>query len=212
MILETSAYDLQTDSQNLQAATLRLRHVQALEAKGRNDRGGASEPTPLPPLRLPRRERPPVRHGLPQAGTDPKHGTWGYYLSHGTDPKTGQRRQFRKAGLATKREALSALAELRLAGHGTYVKPTALTLGAYAVEWLPRRQRPAGAEADHGEQLPALHRGRHRAVRAGRDAADRHSPPPRQRLHGRAGQGRARSGHGAAHPGAAANHPGHRGP
>jgi hypothetical protein len=29
----------------------------------------------------------------PKLKTDPKHGTWTYYLSHGHDPKTNQRRQ-----------------------------------------------------------------------------------------------------------------------
>ena len=34
----------------------------------------------------------------PELRSNPKHGTWGYYLSAGIEPKTGQRRQFRKAG------------------------------------------------------------------------------------------------------------------
>lgn len=78
----------------------------------------------------------------PKLSSDAKHGTWGYYLSHGTDPKTRKRRQFRKAGFATKGAAASAVAELKtkLDG-GTYVKPTARTLGEYALEWLPRRER-----------------------------------------------------------------------
>lgn len=72
---------------------------------------------------------------------DPKHGSWGYFLSHGTDSQTGKRRQFRKTGYATKREALTKLAELRTSlDRGTYVKPTAITLAAYAADWLPRRQ------------------------------------------------------------------------
>ena len=73
---------------------------------------------------------------------DSRHGAWGYYLSHGTDPKTGRRRQFRKTGYPTKRAALSALAELRTQlDRGTYIRPTARTLGEYALEWLPRRER-----------------------------------------------------------------------
>src|SRR5688500_3266338 len=77
--------------------------------------------------------------------TDPKHGAWGYYLSHGTDPKTGRRRQFRKTGYPTKRDAQSALAELRTSlDRYTYTAPTAVLLGAYAIEWLPRRQTTGG--------------------------------------------------------------------
>jgi integrase len=83
----------------------------------------------------------------PKLKGDPKHGTWGYYLSHGSepDPKNPdklRRRQFRKAGYRTKTAAASAVAELRTRlDKGTYVKPTALTLGEYANAWLPRRER-----------------------------------------------------------------------
>ncbi len=76
-----------------------------------------------------------------QALSDPKHGAWGYYLSDGTDPKSGRRRQYRKTGYPTKRAAQSALAELRTSlDKGTYVPPTAILLFVYALEWLPRRQ------------------------------------------------------------------------
>jgi hypothetical protein len=77
----------------------------------------------------------------PKLKTDPKHGTWAYYLSHGSDPKTKQRVQFRKAGHATRREAASAAAELKTKlDTNSYVKPTNVTLGEYAQEWLPRRE------------------------------------------------------------------------
>jgi integrase len=72
---------------------------------------------------------------------DPRHGSWGYYLSHGSDPRTGKRRQFRKAGYASKRQAQSALAELRASlDRGTYVEPSKITLAEYARKWLRRRQ------------------------------------------------------------------------
>ena len=78
----------------------------------------------------------------PELRSNPKHGTWGYYLSAGIEPKTGQRRQFRKAGFPTKREADTALTELKNKLHrGTYVKPSDKTLAQYAREWLPRRER-----------------------------------------------------------------------
>jgi integrase len=77
----------------------------------------------------------------PKLKTDPKHGTWAYYLSHGSDVKTGQRQQFRRAGFKTKRQAESALAELKVKlDRGTYTKPTNKTLGEYAQDWLPHRE------------------------------------------------------------------------
>jgi integrase len=78
----------------------------------------------------------------PKLKSDGKHGSWSYYLSHGTDPRTGRRRQFSKAGFTSKRAAASAAAELKTKlDKGTYTEPTNRTLGEYAPEWLPRRQR-----------------------------------------------------------------------
>lgn len=83
----------------------------------------------------------------PKLAADPKHGQWTYYLSAGTDPRTGKRRQYRSSTwpdrrpLKSKREALSALAELRNSlDRGTYVPPTVILLADYATSWLPRRQ------------------------------------------------------------------------
>jgi len=72
---------------------------------------------------------------------DPKHGTWAYYLSHGSDPKTKQRRQYRKAGFKTKAAAASAAAKLKTSlDTGTYTEPSKKTLAEYAPEILVRRQ------------------------------------------------------------------------
>jgi len=77
----------------------------------------------------------------PKIKSDPKHGTWEYRLSHGSDPKTGQRRQFRTGGFATKRAAESALADQKVKlDKGTYIKPSEVTLGEYALKWLPHRE------------------------------------------------------------------------
>jgi hypothetical protein len=74
----------------------------------------------------------------PKLEADRKHGTWGYYYSHSQN-KT--RRQYRKAGFATKREADTALTELKSSlGRGTYVEPSKKTLAEYAPEILLRRQ------------------------------------------------------------------------
>ena len=77
----------------------------------------------------------------PKLQTDPKHGTWAYLLSAGTDPRTKKRRQYRKAGFPTKGAAVSALAKLRtsLDDH-TYVEPSKATLAEYAPGALERRR------------------------------------------------------------------------
>ena len=77
----------------------------------------------------------------PELKTDPKHGTWGYYLSHGSDPKTKKRRQYREAGFKTKGAAASAVAELKTRlDKGTYTEPSKKTLAEYAPEALQRRR------------------------------------------------------------------------
>lgn len=76
----------------------------------------------------------------PKLKSDPKHGTWAFYLSAGTDPRTKQRRQFRQAGFATKAAAVSALAKLRASlDTGTYTAPSKKTLAEYAPEAFARR-------------------------------------------------------------------------
>jgi Arm DNA-binding domain/Phage integrase, N-terminal SAM-like domain len=77
----------------------------------------------------------------PQLKSDAKHGSWAYYMSHGSDPRTGQRVQLRKAGFKTKRAAESAVAKLRASlDAGTYVEPTKITLADYATKWHARRR------------------------------------------------------------------------
>jgi hypothetical protein len=76
----------------------------------------------------------------PKLKSDPKHGTWSYHLSAGADPKTNKRHQFHKTAVKTKRPAEAAAAELK-----TWTRaPTpsrARKHWAYALEWLPRRER-----------------------------------------------------------------------
>jgi integrase len=77
----------------------------------------------------------------PKLKSDPKHGSWAYYLSHGSDPRTHQRRQYRKAGFKTKAAAASAVAKLKASlDTGTYVEPSKKTLAEYAPEILARRR------------------------------------------------------------------------
>ena len=73
---------------------------------------------------------------------DPKHGTWGYYVSAGKDPKTGKRIQHRKAGFRTEREARIERNKVAVKiDSGTFVRPTRKTVADYLNDWLPRRQK-----------------------------------------------------------------------
>lgn len=80
----------------------------------------------------------------PKLKTDSKHGTWAFYLSDGNAKgpnQTTKRRHYRKAGFKTRREADSAMAELKhKLGKGTYVEPSKKTLAEYAPEILARRK------------------------------------------------------------------------
>ncbi|MEA5155574.1 tyrosine-type recombinase/integrase [Raineyella sp.] len=73
--------------------------------------------------------------------TDPKHGTWGYTVSAGSDPATGKRRQIRKAGFTGVRAAERARAKLVTSlDDGTYREASNITVGEYCTAWLPRRK------------------------------------------------------------------------
>lgn len=69
----------------------------------------------------------------PKQGPD---GRWFFVVDLGTGPD-GRRRQARRRGFATKREAQKALDELRVAGrNGVYVRSSSETVGEYLTEWL----------------------------------------------------------------------------
>ncbi|MGH1547966.1 tyrosine-type recombinase/integrase [Leifsonia poae] len=76
----------------------------------------------------------------PKMATDPTHGGWGFYLSAGRDPKTNKRRQIRRTGYRTKREAQAAYrSEGKKADDGVYVPPTRQTYGEYIDQWFQHR-------------------------------------------------------------------------
>lgn len=78
----------------------------------------------------------------PKLKSDPKHGTWTYYLAAGADPQTGRRRQIRKTGYPTKKAAQQARNEAAAAlDKDGYREPSKQTVGEYLTAWLPRRQR-----------------------------------------------------------------------
>lgn len=63
--------------------------------------------------------------------------TWSYIVDIGIDPKTGKRKQKKKGGFKTKKEAQNALAELinELAS-GNYTPETNITFEEFAKQWL----------------------------------------------------------------------------
>jgi hypothetical protein len=56
---------------------------------------------------------PQLGKNCPKLKSDPKHGTWGCYLSRGSDPKAKKRRQFRRGGYKSRGAAESAMAKLK---------------------------------------------------------------------------------------------------
>jgi hypothetical protein len=101
----------------------------------------------------------------PKLKSDSRHGSYGYYLSAGVDPRTQQRRQFRKAG-STRKAAQSALAKLKASlDGGSYVEPTRKVLAIYAQEVLARWQNRLRDK--HARVLRQVHQERHWAVQAG---------------------------------------------
>jgi integrase len=68
--------------------------------------------------------------------------TWTWHVDIGVDPVTGRRKQQTKGGFTTKRACQAALNEaLASLRAGTFVEPSARTLGGFLVdEWLPARR------------------------------------------------------------------------
>lgn len=63
--------------------------------------------------------------------------TWSYIIDVGRDPATGRRKQKKKGGFATKKEAQEAAAKTIMeVSEGTYVEEKNITFEAFAKEWL----------------------------------------------------------------------------
>ena len=104
----------------------------------------------------------------PKLDSDPKHGSWAYYYSNGSDPRTKKRRQYSKAGFVTRKAADTALTELK---HPARPRHLRQTHGQDAGRVRPGDHGPAsrhwkGFEADHCGHLPALCGAGHRAESA----------------------------------------------
>ncbi len=92
--------------------------------------------------KLPARPTPEDRAKACPSMSDPKHGSWGYHVEAGKDPRTGKRLQRRKIGFSTEKAA--RVARNKVAAEvdaGTFTAPSKLTVEQYLAEWLPMRTR-----------------------------------------------------------------------
>jgi integrase len=77
------------------------------------------------------------RAGTATPRKDPRTGEWWFVVDGGRDPETGRRRQAKRRGFATKRDAQEELDKIRGKRRtASYVPPARTTLAEYAAKWL----------------------------------------------------------------------------
>jgi len=78
----------------------------------------------------------------PELKDDPKHGTWSYSSSAGSNSRTGKRQQLRKSGFTTKRDAQAALNTARTnAAKGLGSGDANITIAKFLTGWLERKEQ-----------------------------------------------------------------------
>lgn len=78
---------------------------------------------------------------------DKKTGKYFYIVDIGIDPLTGKRKQKKKRGFTSKKEAESALTKLLSEVHtGTYVEPSNLSYGEYLENWFNTKKYSVGIQ------------------------------------------------------------------
>ena len=104
-----------------------------------------------------------AERACPRLVADKDHGSWGYYISAGRDPKTDKRRQARKIGFPNATAARKARnKEAVKVDQGAYLPPSRDTLADYLDKWLPRHTRTA----QHGKGLrPTTHEAYERYIK-----------------------------------------------
>lgn len=90
---------------------------------------------------LPDRATDGQRAGVcPELLRDPRHGSWGFTVSAGSNPRSGKRVLVRRMGFPTKREAQRERARVvEQIGSGRFRSDDGLTTGTWVTEWLGRR-------------------------------------------------------------------------
>lgn len=78
---------------------------------------------------------------------DKKTGKYFYTVDIGIDPLTGKRKQKKKRGFTTKKEAENTLTKLLSEVHtGTYVEPSKLLYGEYLESWFNTKRHSVGIQ------------------------------------------------------------------
>ncbi|PGS99432.1 Arm DNA-binding domain-containing protein, partial [Bacillus cereus] len=78
---------------------------------------------------------------------DKKTGKYFYTVDIGIDPLTGKRKQKKKRGFITKKEAENALTKLLSEVHtGAYVEPSKLLYGEYLESWFNTKKHSVGIQ------------------------------------------------------------------
>ncbi|NSL68290.1 site-specific integrase [Bacillus toyonensis] len=86
-------------------------------------------------------------------------GKWDFVIDIGNDPVTGKRKQKRKRGFSTKKEAEKALTTLlQELNEGSYIAPEKTTLSVFAAEWfIERKAHVAGNTIKSNRSLYFIH-------------------------------------------------------
>ena len=91
-----------------------------------------------------------------------RHGGWGYKVEAGLNPETGKRRQIKRQGFRTKREAEKALSEVqRTVFDGTVVANSNMRLDDFLDEWLVGQETRLRPSSHHSYVMAGKRLKRH---------------------------------------------------
>lgn len=91
-----------------------------------------------------------------------RHGGWGFKVEAGVHPETGNRRQIKRQGFRTKREAEQALAEVqRTVFDGTVVANSSMRLDDFLDDWLAGQESRLRPSSHHSYVMAGKRLKRH---------------------------------------------------